>query len=147
MLAPELCGSQLTEAMPGQYCLLGSQGVDLSCSYVSLPGMARRFTVTTHRTQALGQAGDVLDYSGPLGSAWPIPLHSTRLLAITRGEGILALLGCLDEILCWLPWVQVQLSHEGFPTISYPMIVSTGSRRCLPCPATAAADGRNLQIN
>lgn len=111
----ELCGSQLTEAMPGQYCLLGSQGVDLSCSYVSLPGMARRSTVTTHRTQALGQAGDVLDYSGPLGSAWPIPLHSTRLLAITRGEGILALLSCLDEILCWLPWVQVQLSHEGFP--------------------------------
>ena len=116
----ELCGSPLTEAMPGQFCLLGNRGLDLPCSYISLPGLARRFIVTTHRAQALGQAGDVLDYSGPLGSAWPIPLHSARLLAITRGEGILALLCALDEILCWLPWVHVQLSHEGFPSDRLP---------------------------
>lgn len=110
-----LCTPQRSEAMPGQYCFLASREQRWPCSYVSLPGMAGRFMVTTHATQALDKAGQLLRYSGPLGNAWPVPLQSKRLLAITRGEGVLALLCLLDEIRCWLPWVQVRLLHEGLP--------------------------------
>lgn len=108
-----LCGRQPDEAMPGQYCLLGRHTESWPCSYVSLPGVAGRFLVTTHASTRLGKVGDLLDYSGPLGSAWPLPLQSARLLAISRGEGLLPLLGALDEIRCWLPGVQIRLSHEG----------------------------------
>lgn len=62
---------------------------------------------------ALGTGGELFDYSGPLGSAWPLPMQSTRLLAISRADGLLPLLGALDEIRCWLPWIQLQLSHDG----------------------------------
>lgn len=107
------CSPLFTEAMPGQYCLLANRTERWPCSYVSLPGVDGRFVVTTHGAHPLGQPGELLGYSGPLGSGWPVPLQSARLLAITRGEGILALLCMLDEVRCWLPWVQVRLLHEG----------------------------------
>lgn len=110
-----LCGAQLSEAMPGQYCLLANRSERWACNYVSLPGVDGRFMVATHSAHPLGQPGELLGYSGPLGSAWPVPLQSARLLAITRGEGVLALLCMLDEIHCWLPWVQVRLLHDGLP--------------------------------
>ncbi|WP_256590622.1 hypothetical protein [Pseudomonas sp. LB-090624] len=83
------------------------------CSYVTLPGVAGQFIVSTQSAQPLGRTGELFDYSGPLGSAWPLPLQSTKLLAISRADGLLPLLGALDEIRCWLPWVQLQLSHDG----------------------------------
>lgn len=110
-----LCSPQRNEAMPGQYCFLADREHLWPCSYVSLPGVAGRFMVTTHGAQALEKAGQLLRYSGPLGNAWPVPLQSTRLLVITRGEGMLALFCLLDEIRCWLPRVQVRLLHEGVP--------------------------------
>ena len=139
----QLCSQQHTEAMPGQFCLLGTQGLHVPCSYVSLPGVAGRFIVTTHGAQ-LGREGDLLDYSGPLGSAWPLPLHSTRLLAISRAEGILALLCTLDEIHCWLPWVQIQLSHEGFPIDHLPAECLHGFSARFPLPRNNSCSGWTL---
>ncbi|QVM93894.1 hypothetical protein JYG34_13175 [Pseudomonas entomophila] len=133
-----LCGAQLSEAMPGQYCLLANRSERWACSYVSLPGGDGRFMVATHSAHPLGHPGELLGYSGPLGSAWPVPLQSARLLAITRGEGVLALLCMLDEIHCWLPWVQVRLLHDGLPlehlpTECRPMLrgQTTAPRNCL----------------
>jgi hypothetical protein len=108
-----LCGQPCSEAMAGQYCVLSQRTECWPCSYVSLPGVAGQFIVSTHHAQSLGHAGDRFDYSGPLGSAWPLPLQSAKLLAISRADGLLPLLGALDEIGCWLPWVQLKLSHDG----------------------------------
>ncbi|WP_194789983.1 hypothetical protein [Pseudomonas sp. UFMG81] len=116
-----LCGPQRTEAMPGQYCLLTHRNQRWLCGYISLPGAAGRFIVATHQAQALGQVEALLGYSGPLGNGWPIPLQCARLLAVTRGEGVLTLLCALDEIRCWLPWVQVRLLHEGFALEHLPL--------------------------
>ncbi|WP_284384221.1 hypothetical protein [Pseudomonas putida] len=110
----ELGGEQDTAVMPGQYCLLGEHTPTLPCSYLSLPGIARQFIVATQRSTLLGKVGDWLHYSGPLGTAWPVPLLSARLLLISHAEGLLSLLCVLDEIMCWLPWVQIQLLHDGF---------------------------------
>ncbi|MFJ7790963.1 hypothetical protein ACNFB1_08785 [Pseudomonas sp. NY15349] len=108
-----LCNPQRSEAMPGQYCQLANQTQRWTCNYISMPGAAGRFMVATRSLLTL-QVGDLLEYSGPLGSAWPVPLQSVRLLAITHGEGVLALLCTLDEVRCWLPWVEVRLLHESF---------------------------------
>ncbi|MGS7251066.1 hypothetical protein ACQ7NP_08045 [Pseudomonas anuradhapurensis] len=115
-----LCSPQRSEAMPGQYCLLSSHSECWPCSYVSLPGASGRFLVATCSVKPVGQAGDLFGYSGPLGNAWPLPLQSARLLAISRAEGLLPLLAVLDEIRCWLPWVQVSLSHAGIPAERLP---------------------------
>ena len=115
-----LCSPQRREAMAGQYCLLSSHTECWPCSYVCLPDASNRFLVATCGSKPLGQAGDLFVYSGPLGNAWPLPLQSTRLLAISRAEGLLPLLGALDEIRCWLPWVQVRLSHAGIPAERLP---------------------------
>ncbi|ANI03652.1 hypothetical protein DZA28_17900 [Pseudomonas alloputida] len=108
-----LCSQPCGEAMAGQYCVLSGRTECWPCSYVTLPGVAGQFIVSTQSAQPVGRAGELLDYSGPLGSAWPLPLQSTRLLAISRADGLLPLLGALDEIRCWLPWLQLQLSHDG----------------------------------
>lgn len=68
-----LCSQPPGEAMAGQYCLLGRRTECWPCSYVSLPDMAGRFLVATHHARPLGNVGDLFDYSGPLGSAWPLP--------------------------------------------------------------------------
>ncbi|WP_085656789.1 hypothetical protein [Pseudomonas sp. B11(2017)] len=109
-----LCGPPTAEPMPGQYCLLGDGRQRWPCSYVSLPGATGRFIVTVHAARPLARPGERLAYSGPLGSAWPLPLQSTRLLAIARGEGVLTLLSALDEVRCWLPALQLRLLHDGF---------------------------------
>ncbi|MEN5301142.1 hypothetical protein [Pseudomonas sp. TWI628] len=128
-------GSQpCSEAMAGQYCVLSRRAECWPCSYVSLPGVTGQFIVSTHSTQPLGRAGDLFDYSGPLGSAWPLPLQSSRLLAISRADGLLPLLGALDEIRCWLPWVQLQLSHDGIAAEVLPDDCQTWLTALSPLP-------------
>ena len=120
-----LCSPQRSEAMAGQYCLLSRHSECWPCSYVTLPGVTGRFLVATCSAKPLGQAGDLFACSGPLGNAWPLPLQSARLLAVSRAEGLLPLLGALDEIRCWLPWVQVRLSHAGIPAELLPDVCRT----------------------
>ncbi|AIL61715.1 2-polyprenylphenol hydroxylase-like oxidoreductase [Pseudomonas alkylphenolica] len=101
-----------TAVMPGQYCLLSSHERIQPCSYVSVPGRSREFLVVTSRATPLEVDGEWLSYSGPIGSGWPVPLLGRRLLAITRGYGFLPLLCVLDEISCWLPWVEIHLLYD-----------------------------------
>ncbi|AYG45037.1 hypothetical protein DV532_12320 [Pseudomonas sp. Leaf58] len=114
------CGQQRSEAMAGQYCLLSRHSACWPCRYVSLPSGAGCFLVATQSALPIGQAGELFSYSGPLGSAWPLPLQSARLLAISRADGLLPLLGALDEIRCWLPWVQLRLAHQGIAAEQLP---------------------------
>ncbi|MBS7600851.1 hypothetical protein [Pseudomonas sp. RC2C2] len=109
----ELPYREETAAMPGQYCLLSNHDSTQPCSYISLPGRDRRFWVATAKARPLDIEGQWLSYSGPLGSGWPVPLLGKRLLVATRGYGILPLLCALDEIMCWLPWVDIHLLHQG----------------------------------
>ena len=139
-----LCSAQFSEAMPGQYCLLANRTERWPCSYVSLPGVDGRFLVTTRSAHPLGQPGELLGYSGPLGSAWPVPLQSARLLAITRGEGILALLCMLDEIRCWLPWVQVRLLHDGLPLERLPNECRAWLHKQAKAPRDSSSGWRQL---
>lgn len=136
-----LCSQPCSEAMAGQYCVLSRRAEYWPCSYVSLPGVAGQFIVSTHSAQPLGRAGDLFDYSGPLGSAWPLPLQSSRLLAISRADGLLPLLGALDEIRCWLPWVQLQLSHDGIAAELLPDDCQTWLTALSPLPRDSGGGG------
>lgn len=100
--------------------------------------------MTTRSAHPLGQPGELLGYSGPLGSARPVPLQSARLLAITRGEGVLALLCMLDEIRCWLPWVQVRLLHDGLPLERLPNECRAWLRKQATAPRDSSSGWRQL---
>ncbi|MBH3410077.1 MULTISPECIES: hypothetical protein [Pseudomonas] len=136
-----LCRQPCSEAMAGQYCLLGRGTECWPCSYVTLPGVAGQFIVSIHHAQPLGKLGEQFDYSGPLGSAWPLPLQSERLLAISRADGLLPLLGALDEIRCWLPRVQVQLSHDGIAAELLPEECQTWLAALSPVPRDNSGGG------
>lgn len=134
-----LCRQPCSEAMAGQYCMLGRGSECWPCSYVTLPGVAGQFIVSIQHAQPLGRVGELFDYTGPLGSAWPLPLQSTRLLAIARADGLLPLLGALDEIRCWLPWVQLQLSHDGIAAELLPEECQTWLAALPPLPRDSSS--------
>lgn len=107
--------------IPGQYCLLGSQGQALQpCSYVSLPGGDGQFWVAVAKVGPFGALNDWLDYRGPLGTGWPLPLQGSRLLALACENGLFALAAAIDEIVCWAPWIKVGL------------VIDSASLACLP---------------
>ncbi len=85
---------------------------DANGTPLRFPGRSRQFLVVTSRAPPLGIDSEWLSYSCPIGSGWPVPLLGRRLLVITRGYGLLPLLCVLDEISCWLPWVEIHLLYE-----------------------------------
>ncbi|MFJ4445749.1 hypothetical protein ACIPZ8_27215 [Pseudomonas sp. NPDC089422] len=140
-----LCRQPSSEPMAGQYCMLGRGSECWPCSYVTLPGVDGQFIVSLQNAQPLGRRGELFDYSGPLGSAWPLPLQSTRLLAISRADGLLHLLGALDEIRCWLPWVHVQLLHDGIAAELLPGECQAWLAALSPVPRDSSSAGWQTQ--
>lgn len=97
-------------AVPGQYCLLAEPGQPpRAYSYVSLPGRDGCFMVAVPGAGAAVTVGGQLDYRGPLGSGWPLPLRASRLLLMVADGGLLSLAALVDEVGCWMPWLRLHL--------------------------------------
>lgn len=100
-------------AVPGQYCRLAGAGLAArACSYVSLPDHDGCFMVAVDGECSAVAVGDWLHYRGPLGCGWPLPLHTGQLLLLATGSGLLSLAALIDELGCWMPWVQQRLLCE-----------------------------------
>ncbi|WP_371367600.1 hypothetical protein ACA097_00035 [Pseudomonas sp. QL9] len=98
---------------PGQYCRLSGPGlVPQACSYVSLPDHDGCFMVAVDGARSAVSVGERLDYRGPLGCGWPLPLHASHLLLLVTDNGLLNLAALVDELGCWMPWVTLRLLCE-----------------------------------
>lgn len=100
-------------AVPGQYCRLAGPGLAPQAgSYISLPDHDGRFMVALAGPRSAVPVGALLDYRGPLGCGWPLPLHAGHLLLMVADNGLLSLAALVDELACWMPWVQLRLLCE-----------------------------------
>lgn len=96
--------------IPGQYCLLGVHGGALQpCSYISLPEHHGPFIVSASHPGRFAATDGWLDYRGPLGVGWPLPLRAGRLLVVASGNGLLSVAAAIDELACWMPALRLDL--------------------------------------
>lgn len=105
-------------AIPGQFCLLGLPGRGAApFSFVSVPDADGRFVVAIHRCGGLSDAlfaqapGALLDYRGPLGDGWPLPLRAVSLLMLAEERGLLALAAAIDEAAGWAPPLRLRVLY------------------------------------
>lgn len=106
-------GVDIEPAAPGQYCRLAGPGLaPQACTYVSLPDHDGCFMVAVDGARFAVAVGDRLDYRGPLGCGWPLPLHASHLLLLVTDNGLLSLASLVDELGCWMPWVRLRLLCE-----------------------------------
>lgn len=103
-------GDEGSAVIPGQYCLLGPHGGTLQpYSYISLPEHHGPFIVSASHPGRFTATEGWLDYQGPLGIGWPLPLRAGRVLVLASGSGLLSVVAAIDELACWMPGLHLDL--------------------------------------
>lgn len=100
-----LCSPSCSEAMAGQYCVLSGRTECWPCSYVTLPGVAGQFIVSTQSAQPLGRAGNCSTIPGRLAALGRCPC---------KVQGCWPSVAPMACCPCWVRWMRFAVGCPGY---------------------------------